>query len=194
MAKILSKIMIVAANGTLMFSPLASFQVKSNLLMEKGCAFTPIKTKEKQDFVRVEVDMKPEKEKPIEELPEEVEVVGDDKPQANSVNYSSVWSGQVLNPSLGTIQGPSGKETYYNLDMSGCIASMRTLGYDEVNYAYWVRDDGAKMLGPYIMIAANYSIRPKGTLVETSMGTGIVVDTGKFANTDPYQIDIATTW
>lgn len=97
----------------------------------------------------------------------------------------------VLNRTLGTVMGPSGKETFYNLDMSGVIAIMQSMGY----YAdYWVREDGVKMYGDYIMVAANLSIRPKGTIVQTSLGMGIVVDTGGFATTNPYQLDIATTW
>ena len=97
----------------------------------------------------------------------------------------------VLNRTLGTVIGPSGKETFYNLDMSGVIAIMQSMGY----YAdYWVREDGVKMYGDYIMVAANLNIRPKGTLVQTSLGMGIVVDTGGFAATNPYQLDIATTW
>lgn len=97
----------------------------------------------------------------------------------------------VLNRTLGTVMGPSGKETFYNLDMSGVIAIMQNMGY----YAdYWVREDGVKMYGDYIMVAANLSIRPKGTIVQTSLGMGIVVDTGGFAATNPYQLDIATTW
>lgn len=97
----------------------------------------------------------------------------------------------VLNRTLGTVIGPSGKETFYNLDMSGVIAIMQSMGY----YAdYWVREDGVKMYGDYIMVAANLNIRPKGTLVQTSLGMGIVVDTGGFVAANPYQLDIATTW
>lgn len=97
----------------------------------------------------------------------------------------------VLNRTVGTVMGPSGKETFYNLDMGGVIAIMQSMGY----YAdYWVREDGVKMYGDYIMVAANLSIRPKGTLVQTSLGMGIVVDTGGFAAMNPYQLDIATTW
>lgn len=44
------------------------------------------------------------------------------------------------------------------------------------------------------MVAANLNIRPKGTLVTTSMGIGIVADTGGFATGNPNQIDIATNW
>lgn len=94
----------------------------------------------------------------------------------------------------GVYQGPSGKETYYNLDMSGVVSIMRSMGYSEDEYPYWVRDDGVKMFGQYVMIAAELSSRPKGTILETSLGTGIVVDTGGFASGNPTQLDIATTW
>jgi hypothetical protein len=101
------------------------------------------------------------------------------------------WKGPVLSKRKGVVHGPSGKETYYNLNMSIVVRNMHRLGYD---YEYWVRDDGVKMLGDYVMIAANLNMRPRGTLVETSLGTGIVCDTGGFAKKNPTQIDIATTW
>ena len=101
------------------------------------------------------------------------------------------WKGPVLSKSRGTIMGPSGKETYYNLNMSVVVRYMHSLGYD---YEYWVRSDGVKMFGNYVMVAANLSIRPKGTIVMTSLGPGIVCDTGGFAKRNPYQIDIATSW
>ena len=102
-----------------------------------------------------------------------------------------VYTGPKLTPSAGTIQGPSGKETYYNLDMSGVIAIMRNLGNND---PYWIREDGVKMLGDYVIIAASLDKHPKGSLIETSLGTGIVCDTGSFAHTNPNQIDIAVTW
>ena len=67
-------------------------------------------------------------------------------------------------------------------------------GYDEENYPYWVRNDGCKMLGPYIMCAADQSIRPLGTIIDTSLGKAIVCDTGEFIYANPYQLDIAVTW
>lgn len=103
----------------------------------------------------------------------------------------STWTGPVLNSYAGTVQGPSGKETYYNLNMSGVIRIMQNLGYD---YTYWVRDDGCKMYGDYIMCAANLNVHPRGSLVETSLGTAIVCDTGGFAYYNTTQLDIATTW
>lgn len=101
------------------------------------------------------------------------------------------WNGSVLTPQGGVNYGMSGKETYYNLPMDGVISGMREIGNND---PYWVREDGVKMLGDYVMIAADYNTRPKGTLVETSLGTGIVCDTGTFVATDPTQIDIAVTW
>ena len=96
-----------------------------------------------------------------------------------------------LTKSGGVFDGPSGKETYYNLDMSGVIAIMRSMGNTD---EYWIREDGCKMLGDYIMCAANLSVRPRGSLVESSLGTCIVCDTGGFAYNDPYQLDIAVNW
>ena len=94
----------------------------------------------------------------------------------------------------GGCMGPSGRETYYNLRMDLCVYYMRELGYSEEEYPYWIRDDGAKMLGNYVMCAANWSIRPKGTLLETSLGTAIVVDTGEFVSDFPYGVDLAVDW
>jgi peptidoglycan hydrolase CwlO-like protein len=111
-----------------------------------------------------------------------------------SSSSGSSYSGTVLSKSRGSVMGPSGKETYYNLNMGGVVSIMRSLGYSAEEYPYWVRSDGCKMLGNYIMVAANLSIRPKGTIVQTSLGAGIVCDTGGFASSNAYQLDIATNW
>ena len=114
----------------------------------------------------------------------------------NSEEYKAIqgafpYNGPVLTRSRGTITGPSGKETYYNLNMSGCISIMNGYGYNE---PYWVRSDGVKMYGYYVMCAAGLGLRPKGTIVESSNGLAIVVDTGGFAAGNPRQLDIAVTW
>jgi hypothetical protein len=114
----------------------------------------------------------------------------------NSEEYKAVqgafdYDGPVLSRSRGAISGPSGKETYYNLNMSGCINIMNSRGFHE---PYWVRSDGVKMYGYYVMCAAGLSIRPKGSIVESSNGLAIVVDTGGFASRNPRQLDIAVTW
>lgn len=120
------------------------------------------------------------------------------------INGYNIYVNPTLNPGWdssnhitkigGVYQGPSGKETYYNLPMGGVVKIMRDLGYDEVNWPYWEREDGCKMFGDYIMVAADHSIRPRGSLVETSLGTGIVCDTGSFIYNNPTQLDIAVTW
>lgn len=106
----------------------------------------------------------------------------------------TTWDGPILTKEIGGNMGPAGRETYYNLPMQGCINKMRSLGYSEEEYPYWVRDDGAKMFGRYVMIAANWKIRPLGTVLETSLGWSIVVDTGDFVADYPYGVDIAVDW
>lgn len=110
---------------------------------------------------------------------------------ANTAAATFTWNGSALNPSSGTIIGPSGKETYYNLNMNGVVSIMRSSGNSD---EYWVREDGVKMLGNYVMVAANLSVHPRGSLVETSLGMGIVCDTGGFAYTNQNQLDIAVAW
>lgn len=115
----------------------------------------------------------------------------DSREQLANQTRNPNWGGAVLSPFHGSVYGPSGKETYYNLNMSGCISNMNSRGY----YAdVWVRNDGCKMFGDYIMCAANLSVHPYGSLVESSLGTCIVVDTGGFASGNPNQLDIAVTW
>ena len=111
--------------------------------------------------------------------------------EANQQQTNTAYNGAVLTPSAGTIQGPSGKETYYNMDMTGVIQIMRNMGNTD---EYWIREDGVKMLGDYVIIAAALDIRPRGSLVNTSLGVGIVCDTGGFAYANPTQIDIAVNW
>ena len=153
--------------------------------------------REKEERARKEAEEKAQKEaeeKAAEEQrqKEEQEALANQAEQQNAqtaVNTS--WNGSVLSPSAGVNYGPSGKETYYNLDMSGVVSIMRGMGNND---SYWVRGDGCKMLGNYIMVAANLGVHPRGSLVETSLGTGIVCDTGGFAAGNANQLDIATNW
>ena len=75
------------------------------------------------------------------------------------------------------------KETYYNLDMSGVISNAQSMG---IQGNYWIRDDGVKMYGDYVIVAAQMD---KGTIISTSLGTGIVLDYCPAGT-----IDIATNW
>ena len=109
-------------------------------------------------------------------------------------NVTPAWSEGQITKERGGCMGPSGRETYYNLKMDLCVQYMRDLGYDELEYPYWIRDDGAKMLGLYVMCAANWKIRPKGTIIPTSLGDAIVVDTGEFVVDYPNGVDLAVDW
>lgn len=110
----------------------------------------------------------------------------------------------TLTKRKGTVQGPSGKETYYNMDMANCVHTLDLHAKGKIGGLsdkahYFVRSDGVKCYGDengiaYVMVAANLSLRPKGTIVPTSLGPGIVADTGSFATTNPRQLDIAVAW
>ncbi|WP_276927655.1 RICIN domain-containing protein, partial [Faecalibaculum rodentium] len=41
------------------------------------------------------------------------------------------WNGQVLTPKLGIVEGPSGNESYYNLNMNGVLRIMRSIGNND---------------------------------------------------------------
>lgn len=99
-----------------------------------------------------------------------------------------------LSPRTGVCYGPSGKETFYNLPMDRVVQTMRNKGYTEDDYPYIEREDGVKCLGDYVIVAASLEKYKRGQIIETSLGQGIVCDTGEFALNDIDQIDIAVTW
>ena len=83
------------------------------------------------------------------------------------------------------------RETYYNLDMNRVVSNAQNNG---LCGEYWVREDGCKMFGDKIIVAANQELYPYGSVVETSLGEGIVLDTGTFIYQHPEGYDIATDW
>ena len=101
---------------------------------------------------------------------------------------ATTWTGSKLTRAGGVNQGPTGKETYYNLNMAGVVSIMRNMGNND---AYWVREDGVKMLGDYVMVAADLQEHPRGSVVESSLGQAIVVDTGYL---EKDQLDVAVAW
>lgn len=137
-----------------------------------------------------------------DELADEVKVIGTSYSAKSSARVSLDESSikddnslkadtPILKPRQGVNQGPLGKETWYDLNMDGVCYLMNDLGYTYEEYPYWVREDGVKMFGDYIMVAADLNIWPKGTILECSLGTAMVVDTGCL---EPYQLDIAVDW
>lgn len=128
------------------------------------------------------------------------------------------WSSNYLLASVGTncYYGADGryvKETWCDLDPTSLVGYMKKEGID---LDFWIRDDGVYMYGDYVMVAADIPHMDgtqqeaeyrKGDLVETSLGTGMVVDLcgmaesvrkgefagGKFADVDVWY-DIYTAW
>ena len=85
------------------------------------------------------------------------------------------------------------KETYYNLDMTK-IYERADKNFGS-HHKKWTRSDGVKCYGPYIVLAVPFDVYPYGTTdIQTSLGLGIALDTGKFAETNKNQIDIAVDW
>ena len=112
-------------------------------------------------------------------------------PQPEQPKYEP-QSGDCLTKSGGVYYGPSGKETYYNLNMNGVVSNAQNMG---IEGEYWVREDGCKMYGDYVICAADLNVYPRGSLVESSLGTCIVLDTGGFAtNGCGVALDIAVDW
>lgn len=97
----------------------------------------------------------------------------------------------VLTARLGTVQFNGHRETFYNLNMNRICAKAAAHG---IPGEYKIREDGCKCWGDYIICAANLTEHPYGTTVQTSLGEGIVLDTGEFAKTQRHAIDIATNW
>ena len=84
------------------------------------------------------------------------------------------------------------KETYYNLNMKRVVKRAKDAGVVEGEYN--VREDGVKCIGKYVIVAAPYDTWDYGTCVMTSLGIGVVLDTGAFSETNKNQIDIAVDW
>ena len=98
-----------------------------------------------------------------------------------------------LNKRDGVFYFKGQKETFYNLDMSRIYAKAdKNFG---TWHKKWIRDDGVKMYGPYVVLAVPFDVYPYGTTdIETSLGLGIALDTGTFAETNKNQIDVAVDW
>lgn len=85
--------------------------------------------------------------------------------------------------------GVTHRETYYDLPMN---VVMRACGQGGL---YTVRFDGMKIDSEgYIIVAANYALYPRCSVVETSAGPAKVYDTGGFVSHHPTGFDLATDW
>jgi uncharacterized protein YabE (DUF348 family) len=114
-----------------------------------------------------------------EQATEQVEIIGvktsGGLTQAKGVNFFEDSSGVTH------------RETYYDLNMATVVKFC--------GGSYTVRSDGVKVdQDGYILIAANLSLYPRCSVVETSLGLAKVYDTGDFVSTYPTGYDIATDW
>ena len=93
----------------------------------------------------------------------------------------------ILTAALGRIQFGTHTETWYDLPMQKVVANAQEV----IPCEYWVRDDGVKMFGQWVIVASHPSVT-RYTLVDTSLGQGIVLDRHTAGQEDLY--DIATDW
>lgn len=193
-------------NYTIVIAVVAIFSMMFNLYLCKRTLDTVDRimaasprvyvTREKEiEVVEEEVEEIVEEVQQIETMEEvieeNVEEIKEDVKEDAKANPTPIPAEGVLTKSKGTVQFDGHKETYYNLSMKKVVSNAQKKG---IEGEYWEREDGAKMLGDYIMVAADQKIHPYGSLVNTSLGMGIVVDTGTFIQTNPQQIDIAVNW
>ena len=95
----------------------------------------------------------------------------------------------ILTASLGRVIYNGHTETWYNLPMNKVVdRTDQALGTSDL---YWVRDDGVKMYGPWVICAAHPSV-VRYSRIQTSLGEGIILDTHTAGNMD--LIDIAVNW
>ena len=94
----------------------------------------------------------------------------------------------VLTSTLGRIQSGTHIETWYDLSMTKVVQQAQQIG---IPCEYWVRDDGVKMFGPWVIVAADLSVT-RYTRIQTSLGEGIVLD--NHTTGDPNLYDIAVNW
>lgn len=91
----------------------------------------------------------------------------------------------ILTASLGRIQYGNHTETWYDLPMDRVVANAQEAG---IPCEYWVRDDGVKMFGEWVIMASHPS-ETQGSSVEMSLGQSIALDRHTAG-----QLDIATDW
>lgn len=132
---------------------------------------------------------------------------------ASNQTIRAKWESNYLTAPAGFIKyvGEDGrltKETWCNLNPNNLAKLMREQHGIELDF--WIREDGVYMYGDYVMVAADIPHMDgtqqeaeyrKGDLVQTSLGTGMVVDLCGMAeltrkgNTDvDVWYDIYTAW
>lgn len=101
--------------------------------------------------------------------------------------YKAYYWLLILTATLGRISYSGHTETWYDLPMSNVVANAQEV----IPCEYWIRDDGVKMFGQWVIVASHPSVT-RYSLVDTSLGQGIVLDRHTAGDTELY--DIATDW
>ena len=78
----------------------------------------------------------------------------------------------ILTAGLGKIEYQGHTETWYNLPINNVVRRAQNMG---IPCEYWVRDDGVKCFGPWVIVAAHPS-KVRYSMVQTSLGEGIILD------------------
>lgn len=94
----------------------------------------------------------------------------------------------ILTARAGRITFNGHTETWYDKPMNRVIGRVQMIG---IPADYWIRDDGVKMFGPWVIVAAHQS-KIRYTRLQTSLGEGIILD--YHTMDDPELYDIATDW
>ena len=105
------------------------------------------------------------------------------------VTTGTILALTVLSAAKGINSFMGHQESWYNLPMENIIERANLI-YGE--NPYWIREDGVKMYGPFVICAGTSS--RYGEVIDTSLGKGLILDTGDFVKEDPDKIDIATAW
>ena len=106
----------------------------------------------------------------------------------NKIRILTTLLAVVLTAKMGTIQYDGHKETWYDLPVKRVVARAQNMG---IPCDYWVDERGVKMFGPWVIVAAHPS-KVRYSMVQTSLGEGIILDVHEKPDED--LIDIAVAW
>ena len=106
--------------------------------------------------------------------------------------FSDQVNAKPLTKKMGTHIFKGHTETWYNLKMDRVIERADAY-YDSDEDSYLIRDDGVKTYKGFVICAADWSVHPYGSFVETSRGIGIVLDHHTVKGNKTL-VDIATNW
>lgn len=95
----------------------------------------------------------------------------------------------ILTAKAGKIAYNGHIETWYDKPMARVVQRAQNMG---IPVDYWEREDGCKMFGPWVIVAAHPS-KTRYTFVDTSLGKGIILDFHTCYD-KPELYDIATSW